>query len=86
MVVENDDKSAQIIRHLNSQKGGRVTFIPLNRVRGPHITYPESSDVIPLLKKLNFKHDYAPAFSQVSFYKNVTLSLRMVTTSLGAIC
>ncbi|RDX67918.1 Structural maintenance of chromosomes protein 3 [Mucuna pruriens] len=67
VVVENDDKSTQIIRHLNSQKGGRVTFIPLNRVKAPRITYPQSSDVIPLLKKLNFKHDYTPAFSQVSF-------------------
>ncbi|WVZ20171.1 hypothetical protein V8G54_007493 [Vigna mungo] len=65
VVVENDDKSTQIIRHLNSQKGGRVTFIPLNRVKAPRITYPQSSDVIPLLKKLNFKHDYTPAFSQM---------------------
>ncbi|QHO27046.1 Structural maintenance of chromosomes protein [Arachis hypogaea] len=65
VVVENDDTSTQIIRHLNAHKGGRVTFIPLNRVRAPRITYPQSSDVIPLLKKLNFKHDYNPAFSQV---------------------
>ncbi|XP_057441576.1 structural maintenance of chromosomes protein 3-like [Lotus japonicus] len=65
VVVESDDKSTEIIRHLNSQKGGRVTFIPLNRVKAPHITYPQSSDVIPLLKKLNFRDDYKPAFSQV---------------------
>jgi len=77
VVVENDDKSTQIIRHLNSQKGGRVTFIPLNRVKAPRITYPQSSDVIPLLKKLNFKHDYTPAFSQVSFWKLLSfISLR----------
>ncbi|CAL5190345.1 unnamed protein product [Lathyrus oleraceus] len=65
VVVENDDKSTEIIKHLNRQKGGRVTFIPLNRVNAPRVTYPQSSDVIPLLKKLNFKHDYTPAFSQV---------------------
>ncbi|XP_019434196.1 PREDICTED: structural maintenance of chromosomes protein 3 [Lupinus angustifolius] len=65
VVVDNDETSTQIIRHLNSQKGGRVTFIPLNRVKAPRITYPQSSDVIPLLKKLNFKHEYTPAFSQV---------------------
>ncbi|XP_013467478.2 structural maintenance of chromosomes protein 3 [Medicago truncatula] len=65
VVVENDDKSTEIIKHLNQQKGGRVTFIPLNRVNAPRVTYPQSSDVIPLLKKLNFKHDYTPAFSQV---------------------
>ncbi|KAK7276549.1 hypothetical protein RIF29_17691 [Crotalaria pallida] len=65
VVVENDLTSTQIIRHLNSQKGGRVTFIPLNRVKAPRVTYPQSSDVIPLLKKLNFKDKYTPAFSQV---------------------
>ncbi|XLU22350.1 hypothetical protein S245_058416, partial [Arachis hypogaea] len=54
---------------------GPVVTIPFNWfflsswaqyiVRAPRITYPQSSDVIPLLKKLNFKHDYNPAFSQI---------------------
>ena len=65
VVVEKDEISTQIIRHLNSQKGGRVTFIPLNRVKFPHVTYPQSSDVIPLLKKLNFSPKFTPAFAQV---------------------
>ncbi|XAR60230.1 hypothetical protein NMG60_11033505 [Bertholletia excelsa] len=65
VVVETDEISTQIIRHLNALKGGRVTFIPLNRVKAPHVTYPQSSDVIPLLKKLKFSDDYTPAFSQV---------------------
>lgn len=77
MVVENDDKSTQIIRHLNSQKGGRVTFIPLNRVKAPHITYPQSSDVKPLLNRLEFNPDYTPAFSQVSFYTNAIFYLHL---------
>ncbi|OAY46513.1 structural maintenance of chromosomes protein 3 [Manihot esculenta] len=65
VVVENDEISTQIIRHLNSSKGGRVTFIPLNRVKAPRVTYPQSSDVIPLLKKLKFSPNFTPAFSQV---------------------
>ncbi|POO01413.1 Structural maintenance of chromosomes protein [Trema orientale] len=64
VVVENDDISTQIIKHLNSLKGGRVTFIPLNRVKAPRITYPQSSDVIPLLKKLKFSPNYTAAFAQ----------------------
>ncbi|KAG9144491.1 hypothetical protein Leryth_014516 [Lithospermum erythrorhizon] len=68
--VTNDDISTQIIRHLNAQKGGRVTFIPLNRVRPPRVTYPQSSDVLPLLKKLKFSHEFSPAFGQV-FAKTV---------------
>ncbi|KAJ9162663.1 hypothetical protein P3X46_022419 [Hevea brasiliensis] len=65
VVVENDEISTQIIRHLNSSKGGRVTFIPLNRVKAPRVTYPQSSDVIPLLKKLKFSPNFTPAFAQV---------------------
>ncbi|GAV74167.1 SMC_N domain-containing protein/SMC_hinge domain-containing protein [Cephalotus follicularis] len=65
VLVENDEISTQIIRHLNSLKGGRVTFIPLNRVKAPRVTYPQSSDVIPLLKKLKFSPNFAPAFAQV---------------------
>ncbi|XP_057956515.1 structural maintenance of chromosomes protein 3 isoform X1 [Malania oleifera] len=65
VVVETDEVSARIIRYLNSSKGGRVTFIPLNRVRAPHVNYPQSSDVIPLLKKLKFSPTYTPAFAQV---------------------
>ncbi|XP_020962796.1 structural maintenance of chromosomes protein 3-like isoform X2 [Arachis ipaensis] len=84
VVVENDDTSTQIIRHLNAHKGGRVTFIPLNRVRAPRITYPQSSGVIPLLKKLNFKHDYNPAFSQVFgrtvVCKNLDVASRVART------
>lgn len=65
VVVETDEISTQIIRHLNALKGGRVTFIPLNRVKAPHVNYPRSSDVIPLLKKLKFSTHHAPAFQQV---------------------
>ncbi|KAL0460857.1 UNVERIFIED_CONTAM: Structural maintenance of chromosomes protein 3 [Sesamum latifolium] len=70
VVVETDEISTKIIRHLNAQKGGRVTFIPLNRVKAPRVTYPQSSDVIPLLKKLQFSDKYASAFAQV-FAKTV---------------
>lgn len=67
VVVESDEISTQIIKHLNSLKGGRVTFIPLNRVKAPRVNYPQSSDVIPLLKKLKFSQEFTPAFGQVIF-------------------
>nr|CAD1823923.1 unnamed protein product [Ananas comosus var. bracteatus] len=65
VVVETDDISTKIIRYLTAEKGGRVTFIPLNRVKGPEMNYPQSPDVVPLLKKLKYRSDYAPAFMQV---------------------
>ncbi|OVA00520.1 RecF/RecN/SMC [Macleaya cordata] len=65
VVVETDEISTRIIRYLNSEKGGRVTFIPLNRVKAPHVTYPHNSDVVPLLKKLKFSSHHNAAFQQV---------------------
>lgn len=65
MVVENDDISTKIIRHLNSLKGGRVTFLPLNRIKAPRVNYPKDSDAIPLLKKLKFDSKFEPALGQV---------------------
>lgn len=66
MVVDTDETATQIIRHLNASKGGRVTFIPLNKVKPAHINCPQSDDVVPLLKKLKFQDMYTKAFSQVS--------------------
>lgn len=66
VVVDDDEISTVIIKHLNSSNGGRVTFIPLNRVKAPHVNYPQNSDAIPLLKKLKFSPNHYAAFSQVS--------------------
>ncbi|PIA65437.1 hypothetical protein AQUCO_00100732v1 [Aquilegia coerulea] len=65
VVVETDEISTRIIRYLNSEKGGRVTFIPLNRVKPPNVAYPHSSDVVPLVKKLKFSARHSAAFQQV---------------------
>uniref|UniRef100_A0A251UPV9 Putative SMCs flexible hinge, Structural maintenance of chromosomes protein 3 n=1 Tax=Helianthus annuus TaxID=4232 RepID=A0A251UPV9_HELAN len=63
VVVESDEISTQVNRHLSGEKVGRVTFIPLNRVKAPYVTYPPTSDAIPLLKKLKYSHSYHQAFS-----------------------
>ncbi|KAK3140087.1 hypothetical protein QOZ80_5AG0395600 [Eleusine coracana subsp. coracana] len=65
VVVENDDISTKIIQLLTREKGGRVTFIPLNRVRAPDVSCPQSSDFVPLLKKLKYRPDHRRAFEQV---------------------
>jgi structural maintenance of chromosome 3 (chondroitin sulfate proteoglycan 6) len=64
-VVENDEISTKIIRYLSAEKGGRVTFIPLNRVHAPKTKYPNNPDVVPLLKKLKFSSHFSAAFAQV---------------------
>lgn len=49
-------------------------------MKAPHVTYPQSSDVIPLLKKLRFSREYNSAFAQVSqevprYFLSISLSL-----------
>ncbi|WVZ64811.1 hypothetical protein U9M48_014282 [Paspalum notatum var. saurae] len=65
VVVENDDISTKIIQILTREKGGRVTFIPLNRVKVPDLSCPQSPDFVPLLKKLKYRADHRRAFEQV---------------------
>lgn len=65
VVVENDDISTKIIQILTREKGGRVTFIPLNRVKVPDLSCPPSPDFVPLLKKLKYRADHRRAFEQV---------------------
>lgn len=66
VVVENDAISTTIIQRLNSLKGGRVTFVPLNKVKSTPVSYPK--EVVPLLNKLNFSPTVKPAFQQVSIF------------------
>nr|KAJ0215195.1 hypothetical protein LSAT_V11C300156100 [Lactuca sativa] len=78
VVVENDDILTHVIRHLNEEKGGRVTFIPLNCVKAPHGTYPQTFDVIPLLKKLKYSPNYEHEFSQI--YRDLDVATRVART------
>ncbi|TVU26566.1 hypothetical protein EJB05_29119 [Eragrostis curvula] len=66
VVVDNDDTAMKIIKKLTQEEGGRVTFIPLNRVKVPDISYPKSSDVVPLLKKLKYDANHRLALEQDS--------------------
>lgn len=65
VVVETDEISTRIIRYLTSEKGGRVTFMPLNQIRAHTVHYPTGPDVVPLLKKLKYEDQFRPAFAQV---------------------
>lgn len=66
MVVDTDETASRITRHLIDTKGGRVTFMPLNKLspREP-VSAPAGSEAVPLLSKLKFKAAFRPAFVQV---------------------
>jgi structural maintenance of chromosome 3 (chondroitin sulfate proteoglycan 6) len=50
---------------MNKEKGGRVTFMPLNRLKSAQINYPKANDAIPMINKLKFDRAYVMAFEQV---------------------
>ena len=67
VVVDSDDVATQIISHLNRGNGGRLSFIPLNRIHAPRVNYPNQygKDVIPLLKVVKHKPIYQKAMAHV---------------------
>lgn len=64
-VVNSDQTATQIVDILQKEKGGRVTFMPLNRLKSKLPNIPNASDVVYLLSKLRFEDKYQKAFQQV---------------------
>lgn len=62
VVVDTDETAARIMRELEKNNLGRVTFLPLNRLKvADNLTYPSSDDVVPLMDKLRFPSDIRKA-------------------------
>ena len=49
VIVDSDATAARLMERLEENKLGRVTFLPLNRLRQDPVQYPDSSDVTPLI-------------------------------------
>ncbi|EEY22787.1 chromosome segregation protein sudA [Verticillium alfalfae VaMs.102] len=64
-VVQDSRTSEFIIEQLNRQKGGRVTFMPLDQLRPRQVNLPRSQDAVPLLSKIRYDPKYEKAFQQV---------------------
>lgn len=47
------------------ERTGRVTFMPLNRLKPKNPPVPNAQDAIPLLEKLRFENTHVKAFQQV---------------------
>ncbi|TMW60418.1 hypothetical protein Poli38472_000460 [Pythium oligandrum] len=55
VVVDTDDTAAKIMKDLERKNMGRVTFLPLNRLKATEVNdYPRNDDVIPLMDKLRY--------------------------------
>ena len=65
VVVDNDDTAARVLEEMMKEKTGRVTFMPLNRLKSHNVTYPKANDALPMISKLKFDRAYVMAFEQV---------------------
>jgi structural maintenance of chromosome 3 (chondroitin sulfate proteoglycan 6) len=72
VVVDDDKIAARLMKELERQRAGRLTFLPLNRLQVENIQYPNSPDVKPLLDiALNYDPEFEPALRHVSVAGNV---------------
>ena len=67
VVVDNDSTATRILEVMNQENSGRVTFMPLNRLRTQNGQIPSGQDAIPMVSKLKFLPAYRLAFEQVGF-------------------
>lgn len=64
-VVDTDETATTVLEILQKEKAGRVTFMPLNRLRSKPINMPRASDTIPMIDKLQYDPAYERAFQHV---------------------
>jgi structural maintenance of chromosome 3 (chondroitin sulfate proteoglycan 6) len=65
LVVDSDQTASRILEELNKERGGRVTFMPLNRLKPKQPTYPSNEDALPLISRLEYDQKFHPAMLQV---------------------
>ena len=65
VVVDNDDTATKVLETLNKERSGRVTFMPLNRLRSKIPNFPQANDALPLIQKLHYDQQYERAVQQV---------------------
>lgn len=72
VVVDTDETALVLMKELLRIKGGRVTFMPLNRINLSPVSFPdqESHEYIPLVKKIKHSEDVAKAV-QLVFGKTI---------------
>jgi len=79
--VDTDNTTTKILDALNREKNGRVTFMPLNRLRTKPLNYPESNDkIMPMMEVLEFDKAYTKAVEQVVYSVIIEIIILMLST------
>ena len=60
MVVDTDDQATRLVELMKADRGGRLTYLPLNRMKPESVQYPTQfgQDAVPLLKYLKYNEQY----------------------------
>lgn len=89
VVCDNDDTAAKVITLLNKEKGGRLTFMALNRVNPRPTQIPQTADAQPLLPKLRYDQQFEKAikhvFGRVVVCPELSICQSLVRTHEGVI-
>ncbi len=64
-VVDNDETASKVLQILQKERSGRVTFMPLNRLKPRLGTFPQAADAVPMIDKLQYDQLHHKAFVQV---------------------
>lgn len=65
VVVDDDQVASRLMEALGREGAGRVTFMPLNRLRSESAAPMETDDAVPLLSRLTYDPRFAPAMQHV---------------------
>ncbi|KAG8821762.1 Structural maintenance of chromosomes protein 3 [Serendipita sp. 399] len=65
VVVDTDETATRVLKAMLEERVGRVTFMPLNRLRVKEVQYPDVEEVEPLIKRLEYDPKFEKAFQQV---------------------
>jgi structural maintenance of chromosome 3 (chondroitin sulfate proteoglycan 6) len=64
-VVDNDETASYLLNILHRQHGGRVTCLPLSRLRPRPVNMPRAHDAVPLLSKITYDSKFEKAFQRI---------------------
>lgn len=64
-VVDDAETATFLADTLHRQRGGRVTFMPLEQLRPRAVKMPRSDEAIPLLSKITYDEGFEKAMQQV---------------------
>lgn len=79
-VVDNDRTGTKLLQEMNRLRlPGEVTFMPLNRLECHETYYPETSDAIPMIRKMTYEPRYDRAIKHVFSKTLICRSMEVAT-------